>query len=525
MQVNVAQYEQPVMENPFLMGTPLADDDIPAIDGITSQASGVVERQRRFPNPGYTAIRTAFRINHSLCSNRKIWSVRESVFLLSLVLLLWLNGAGAQPFAGIQQPESPLSFIDIPLRLSLEPLINAADRMLPYQAGNWHTWKDWHGIDSQYRGWRGPLSITASGDVLLVQAHIRYWIRAQKNLLGAITLKASCGIDEAPRQAVIGMQVLLEWGPDWTLRPRFRILPTRFLDRCEMTIANIDVTPVVETEFRKQMQDSLRAALKTLAPGVNAIQRQAQQTWSLLQEPVELGQDNWLLLRPASVALSRIDGGEKYLDAHLALTLQPVLVTGAEPAGKPVPLPPLGHYYPRSAELNLHLSVNLDFPTLNQRLSDTLADKSFVIKGQKTGIKKFDLGGSGQEIRARMELTGDLTGTAELRASVAYDAQHQELELQDLTYDYDAEDSTVGMLAEAFHEPIRQALEDAANQALAQHLDLLGERLGTVLKKITPAGVVLDLSALQLSSVQILIEQQGIRLGGTATGSARLVLR
>ncbi|MGB5439723.1 MAG: DUF4403 family protein, partial [Gammaproteobacteria bacterium] len=212
-----------------------------------------------------------------------MWSVRPSAFLLPLVLLLWLNGAGAQPFAGIQQPESPVSFIDIPLRLSLEPLINAADRMLPYQAGNWRAWKDWHGIDSQYRGWRGPLSITASGNVLLVQAHIRYWIRAQKKLLGAVTLKASCGIDEAPRQAVIGMQVLLEWGPDWTLRPRFRILPTRFLDRCEMTIANIDVTPVVETEFRKQMQESLRAALKSLAPDVNAIQRQAQQTWSLLQ--------------------------------------------------------------------------------------------------------------------------------------------------------------------------------------------------------------------------------------------------
>jgi hypothetical protein len=40
--VNVAQHEQPVMENPFLMETPLADDDIPAIDGITSQASVVV---------------------------------------------------------------------------------------------------------------------------------------------------------------------------------------------------------------------------------------------------------------------------------------------------------------------------------------------------------------------------------------------------------------------------------------------------------------------------------------------------
>ena len=445
--------------------------------------------------------------------------------LLSLVLLLCLTGAGAPSVAGMQQTESPVSFIDIPLRLSLEPLISAADKLLPHQAGNWRSWKDWHGIPSQYRGWRGPLSITASGDVLLVQAHIRYWIRAQKKLLGVVNVTASCGIDEAPRQAVIGMQVLLEWGPDWTLRPRFRILPTRFLDRCEMTIANIDVTSVVETEFRKQMQDSLRAALKTLAPGLNAIRSQAQQTWSLLQEPVTLGQDSWLLLRPASVALSRIAGGEKTLDAHLALTLQPVLVTGPEPVGKPLPLPPLGQYYPRSTELNLHLGVDLDFPTLSRRLSAALAGESLVIKGRKVSIRKLDLTGSGQEIRARMDLAGELAGTAELRAKVAYDAQDQKVELQDLTFDYKAEDPTLGMLAGAFHEPIRQALEEAANQALAQQLALLGERLGAVLKKITPAGVVLDLSALQLSSVQIHIEQQGIRLDGTATGSARLVLR
>jgi hypothetical protein len=442
-----------------------------------------------------------------------------------LVLLLWLTGAGAQSVAGIQQPVSPISFIDIPLRLSLEPLIDAADKLLPYQAGNWRTWKDWHGIPSQYRGWRGPLSITASGNVLWVQAHVRYWIRAQKKLLGVVKVTASCGIDEAPRQAVIGMQVLLEWGPDWTLRPRFRILPTRFLDRCEMTIANIDVTSVVETEFRKQMQDSMRAALKALAPGLNAIQRQAQQTWSLMQEPIELGQRNWLLLRPASVALSPIAGWEKTLEAYLALTLQPVLVTGAEPAGKPVPLPPLGQYYPGFAGLNLHLGVKLDFPALNQRISSILAGKSFSLIGRKTGIQNLELTGSGQEIRARMELAGELAGSAELRAKVAYDAQYQKVELKDLTFDYKAEDPALGMLAEAFHEPIRQALEEAANQALTEQLELLGERLGMVLKQIMPAGVALDLSALQLSSMQIAIEQQGIRLEGSAAGNVRLVLR
>ena len=45
-----------------------------------------------------------------------------------------------------------------------------------------------------------------------------------------------------------------------------------------------------------------------------------------------------------------------------------------------------------------------------------------------------------------------------------------------------------------------------------------------MLEKITPAGVVLDMSALQLRSMLIQIEQTGIRLNGTATGSARLLL-
>ncbi len=82
----------------------------------------------------------------------------------------------------------------------------------------------------------------------------------------------------------------------------------------------------------------------------------------------------------------------------------------------------------------------------------------------------------------------------------------------------------IGLLAEAFHEHVRQALESAANQALSQLLDLLSERLGTVLKKITPAGVVLDMSALQLRTVHVHIVQQGIWLDGTAIGSIRLVL-
>lgn len=445
--------------------------------------------------------------------------------LLPLVLLFCLTHIDAHSATDSQQSAAPVSMIEIPLRLSLEPLMNAAEKALPSQAGNWRSWKNRHGIKSQYRAWRGPLGITASGDVITVQAHIRYWIRARKKLLGAINLKGSCGIDEAPRQALIGMQVRLGWGPDWSLRPEFHILPTRFLDRCEMTIANIDVTPLIAKEFRRQMQNSLRAALVELAPGMNAIRQQAQRSWLLLQEPVALGQDNWLMLRPKGVALSPIVGRGKYIDTHLAITLQPQLATGTEPAGIPVLLPPLGYYYPQSAGLSLQLEVKLGFATLSQQFSDILAGRSFVIKNRKLGIKKFDLAGSGQEISAQLELTGEIAGTVELQMRLAYDEQDRRLALQDLTFDYDAGDFTTGLLADAFHEPIRQAVESAANQALSQRLDWLSQRMEIVLDKVTPAGVKIDMSALELDRVQIHITQAGIRIDGAASGSARLTLR
>ena len=441
------------------------------------------------------------------------------------MLLLGLTDAGAQSNASIKHSLSTTSIIDIPVRLSLESLISAAEKALPSQVGNWRAWKDWHGIKSQYRAWRGPLNITVYGDVLWVQAHIRYWIKVHKKLLGVVKLRGSCGVDEPPRQALIGMQIRLGLGPDWSFRPKFHLLPTWFLDRCEMTIANIDVTPLVEKEFRRQMQNSLRAALRKLAPGINAIQRQAQRTWLILQEPIELGQDNWLMLKPAAVALSRIAGRGKYISMQLAVILQPVLVTGSKPTSKLTPLPPLGRYFPRSAGLNLQVAVNLDFATLNQRLCDALVGKFLLIMDRKASIAKLNLAGSGQKIRVRMELTGELAGIVELRARVAYDAQARKLEFHDLMFDYDAEDLATDLLAESIHEHIRQVLESAANQALAQYLDRLSERLVTVLKKITPERVTLDISALRLRTLRINIIKQGIELDGTATGSIRLALQ
>lgn len=445
--------------------------------------------------------------------------------LCQLLMLLFVGAsADAQPTAGTYVQPAPVSSIEMPVRLSLDPLTEAAEKLLPDQAGHWREWKDWHGIKSQYRAWRGPLAISVSGDVLTVQAHIRYWIQARKKLLG-VNLEASCGVDEQPRQAVIGMQVRLDWNPDWTLHPQFHLLPTRFLDRCEMTIANIDVTPLVGKEFHKQMKNSLSAALDKLAPHMYVIRQQAERTWSILQEPIMIGQNDWLLLQPRGVALSPVRGQANYLETHLVIVLQPSLVTGTSPAVTASRLPPLMSYYPRSAGLNLQLAVELDFASLNQRITDTLYGQSYTVNGHSMGIEGVELGGSGQKLRARLDLSGELAGTVELTGDLDYDAPTGSLVMRDLTYDFAAEDPAVDFLAKAFYKPVSQSLEQAANRALMQKLELLNERLEVVLNRITPRGMTLDMSGLRLSRVEIQIMPDGIRLDGTASGAARLLLQ
>ncbi len=442
-----------------------------------------------------------------------------------LLIFIWLSNAVAQPIPGRQPGEVSPSIIEIPIRMSLAPLSRAAEQAVPYQVGNWHNWKDWHGIKAQYRAWRGPLSIRMMGDVLLTQAHVRYWIKAHKKVLKAFDIKFSCGVNEPPRQAVIGMLARLRWGPGWSLQPQFQILPTRFLNRCEMTFADIDVTPVVEKVFRRHMKDSLRSALQTLSPRLNTIRQQAERSWLLLQEPIHLGKDNWLLLRPAGVALSPLYGRNDRLDTHLAVILYPKMTAGSGLVSERRALPPLGRFYPRATGLNIRLTVDLDFADISRGISSALVDRPFYIEGRTIGVDAVNLSGSKQEIRAKMRLTGDVEGIVEVWANVVFEPENQQLRLHKLQFVHELEEPSYNMVLDLFYERIRHTLETTVNQLLARQIVQWQEQLNSAFTKIAPQDVRLDLSSLKLLSVQLNMEKERVRLHSLAAGHAKLEFR
>ena len=259
--------------------------------------------------------------------------------------------------AALAAAEVPISVVQFPVAIDLTGLFAKADAALPTQAGQWPRWESWHGLEIRYQAWRGVLALAMRGPVILAQAHVRYRLQARKGLIGALALSAGCGVDEPPRQALVGVMARLDWTPDWLLHPRFRVLPTRPLDPCELTLADIDVSPLVGRAFESRLETALGDALSGLAPRLAAMRAEAARAWLGIQTPRELAPGLWLHVQPLGVALAPPRGAEARLETSLWIAARLTLSADASPAGPPVPLPPLVPYRPLEPGLRFALSL------------------------------------------------------------------------------------------------------------------------------------------------------------------------
>jgi hypothetical protein len=435
---------------------------------------------------------------------------------LSLAATCAYGGANSLPRKDTPRPQT--SVLELPFGFSLRPLFGDLERLVPSEAGHWQDWQRRFGIDTRYRAWRGPLALAMRGDVLTVQAHVRYWVQARAALLGSFGLETDCGLEEPPRQALIGLQARLRWGADWTLHPQFRVLPTRFLDRCELTVANIDVTPLVGEAFRARMQQSLRQAMAALGPALQGVRHHAGEWWRRLNRPLSLGEDAWLLLHPRAIALSPVQGAGSEARMKLAVAMRPELSLGALPATPAAPLPPLQPLFSGTSELRFDLGLRLDYAALGRRLSEALRGREFRIAERSFGIETVTLGAQDQELHLRLQLTGEAAGSAELWTRPGYDSETRTLRLETLDYLLRPEDPALYDLSLMFYEQIRQALVDSADSFLQQALEQASEHLRLDLRVLAPEGVQTHLDDLALDRLDIALEADGVILRGSASG-------
>jgi hypothetical protein len=351
---------------------------------------------------------------------------------------------------------------------------------------------------------------------------VRYRLQARKELIGGLGLSAGCGVDEPPRQALIGAMARLDWAPDWSLHPRARVLPTRPLDPCELTLANIDVSPLVGRAFESRLETALGEALRGVAPRLAAIREEAARAWLGLQTPRELTPGLWLHVQPLGIALAPPQGAEARLETSLWIAARLTLSGDAPPAGPPVPLPPLLPYRPLEPGLRFALSLDLDYADLSTAFAGRLAGQGFEIQDRVARLDSLALRARGEDLVLEVGLAGDLAGRLTLMGRPGFDPATGSLTLEDLDYVFDTEDAEIAFAANLFYDAIRDRIEETANKLLAERTGDLGAALNAALAGALPPAVRADLSGLRLVALKFTVGETGLGIAGSAEGVLRL---
>ena len=90
---------------------------------------------------------------------------REGHFRLLRIIAACLVLGAAESVTAETRAVLPVSAIQVPVELDLAPLFAAVESSLPTQAGHWPGWRKWHGVETRYRAWRGPLALAMRGEI------------------------------------------------------------------------------------------------------------------------------------------------------------------------------------------------------------------------------------------------------------------------------------------------------------------------------------------------------------------------
>jgi len=460
------------------------------------------------------------------------YNYKNRIFILLTGLMLILSAS----FAYAQQPydatiqaspdaQTSASSIEVPVQIPLKPWAEKIEQLTPLQAGHWQSWKKKHGLQAKYRAWRGPLEIQAEGDSILMQAHVRYWLKGRTKLLGPFDISASCGVNEAPRQAIIGVRVKFDWNPDWTLQPLIQVLPTRFLDRCQITSLNIDVTPIIGQLFNRELNKSIHNSLGQLDDDLKKIRQQATSLWNHVNNPIKLANHSWLILQPTDIAVAPFFGYAEQMMTVIKVSLQPQLIHGDQPEPENKPLPPLGRFFPGDNLLTFNFSVPLDYAQISQQLSQILGEHQFSIQDNSFAITSVKLAAKDSLLTASLSLSGAAAGKASISGRLMATTPPDWLTLESLDYSFEPEDLHLKILANLFHDKIRQELEKAANTLIRQKTESFKVQLQDYLQSALDDQLSIQLDALQLTAAEINLHPSGLMFKGILNGTLHLDLK
>jgi hypothetical protein len=440
--------------------------------------------------------------------------------ILLLVLLLVLRTATDDtdapmfveaPFPVVAEgepevPELAPAYLAAPVVYDLAMVLQRLEEQVPVVFGDLderaeHSDND--RVELSYRVQRSPFQAEIHGDTARISAVLTYQGRVWYDppLLPAVS--ASCGLeeDEEPPRARVSLSSRLHLDEDWVLRSRAQVdsvyaMSDEDRDRCRVTILDIDVTGTALSAVRSALQGRTDRIDEEVA-GID-LRSRLQGVWEILEEPVELTDDLWLVVNPVGVRRGRTIGEGQVLTVEVGMTARPRLVLGPRPDVAFTEIPRLEDG-PVPDQSTILLEGRVHYPEAGDLLMRQLRDREVVLGNRLLRIRDLGLEGiGGGRIALRLDFEGTAQGRIFLVGRPELDPASGQIHVPDLDFDLRTRNLLVGSLAWLAQDQVVAFLRQRARIPIETVLEAAREQLMRGLNRdlsdeVSVEGDVLDL--------------------------------
>lgn len=379
----------------------------------------------------------------------------------------------------------------------------------------------------QYVYRRDTLVVRMVGDRVSVYTRLGFRGRVSLPGVGGI---ASCGYAPEPMQrAELRLSTTLYWRSDWRLASRGTILAPELRDRCQVTFARVDATPLMRRLVEGQLA-SLQRSVDSVIPAATDLRPAADSLWRIMATPVALDSAGsvWLAMSPEGASLAPLAGanGGNAVATSIQLTARPRIVVGAKPAADDArPLPSLT-LAPRNAS-GLHVPVQIEVPfdELSRHATEAMSGEA---AGKGLRVDRVTVWGVGDTAVVKVELEGRVNGALYLLGRVAYDQAARTVLLNDLRYTLASRDAMSRVRATLGAGRIKKAVDDATGHGrlnVGDRLDALRDQLGAELNRTLAPGVSLSGSLRDFRIESFYTTSSAFVLRVTLDGDARIAVQ
>jgi hypothetical protein len=427
-------------------------------------------------------------------------------------------------------PPVPTSYLDVPVRYDLAPAMRWLESEVPVAFGDLEDRQPVPGksrLHYAYAVQRTPFRLQVDGRTAVLQADLRYRVRAWYNPPVLPEISASCDDNDTPPRARLTVATTVQLTSGWTLRPRTHAImaplsnPER--DRCKVTFLRVDITDKV----MGAAQSALQQRLTTLDARIAAfdLPDESRRLWTVLSSPLKLTDSLWLVINPSTVRLGMLRMHGDTLVTTVGLSANPRVIGGPRPDVTPAPMPAPQDSTSRPPVMHLLTEGRLPYDVASSILTKELRGTRIRVARERLVLDSLHLIGVGDgRVAVGLAVHGSARGVLYAVGHPAYDTATAELYMPDLEYDVGTRDLLTGTLAWLASGPVEEFLRTRVRIKLEPTLAEGRELLERNLNRDLAEGVHLRMDVSSGRVLSVRGSPTALLVRAVASGQGELVL-